>query len=282
MKRLNKNMHGDDPAWYRLPEQHNLAAQYLLLYEMSLPYGLDLNNQLNVDKSATRMVVSMHDQSSPKMIAFERRVESWLADNMPDLNVIAGSPMYMFSQIAQRTVNNMSKGVSFALILISLLLIIAFRSFKTGLISLVPNLIPPAVAFGVWGILVGEIGFSHAVAFGMTIGIIVDDTVHFLSKYLRARREKGLSSEEAVRYAFSNVGVALVITTIVLVIGFMVLATSSFKLNSDLGLITALTITIALLLDFLLLPALLMAFDSKQESIVIADIKLEPATDTPS
>ena len=282
MKRLNKNMHGDDPAWYRLPEQHNLAAQYLLLYEMSLPYGLDLNNQLNVDKSATRVIVSMHDQPSPEMLAFERRVESWLADNMPGLNVIAGSPMYMFSQIAQRTVNNMSKGVSFALILISLLLIIAFRSFKTGLISLVPNLIPPAVAFGVWGILVGEIGFSHAVAFGMTIGIIVDDTVHFLSKYLRARREKGFSSEEAVRYAFSNVGVALVITTIVLVIGFLVLASSSFKLNSDLGLITALTIATALLLDFLLLPALLMVFDRKQKSVVTTDIKLEPATETPS
>lgn len=282
MKRLNKNMHGDDPAWYRLPEQHNLAAQYLLLYEMSLPYGLDLNNQLNVDKSATRLNVAMHNMPSPEMLAFETRVESWLAENMPELDIIAGSPMYMFSQIAQRTVNNMSKGVSFALILISLLLIVAFRSFKTGLISLVPNLIPPAVAFGIWGILVGEIGFSHAVAFGMTIGIIVDDTVHFLSKYLRARREKGLSPEEAVAYAFSNVGVALVITTIVLVIGFMVLASSSFKLNSDLGLITALTIAIALLLDFLLLPALLMAFDRKQQSVVTADIKLEPATETPS
>ena len=285
MKRLNKNMHGDDPAWYRLPEQHNMAAQYLLLYEMSLPYGLDLNNQLNVDKSATRLFVSMHNLPSPKMLAFETRVETWLAANMPELGVIAGSPMYMFSNIAQRTVSNMSKGVSFALILISLLLIISFRSFKTGLISLVPNLIPPAVAFGVWGVLVGEIGFSHAVAFGMTIGIIVDDTVHFLSKYLRARREKGLSPEDAVRYAFSNVGVALVITTIVLVIGFMVLASSTFKLNSDLGLITALTIVIALLLDFLLLPALLLLFDSKQQSDVTTDLvaaELEPATETPS
>jgi len=280
MKRLNKNMHGDDPAWYRLPEQHNLAAQYLLLYEMSLPYGLDLNNQLNIDKSATRLVVSMHNLPSPKMLAFERRVESWLAGNMPELGVIAGSPMYMFSNIAQRTVSNMSKGVSFALILISLLLIISFRSFKIGVISLVPNLIPPAVAFGVWGLLVGEIGFSHAVAFGMTIGIIVDDTVHFLSKYLRARREKGLNPEEAVRYAFSNVGVALAITTIVLVIGFMVLASSTFKLNSDLGLITALTIVIALLLDFLLLPTLLLVFDSKQKSVVTTDI--EPVTETPS
>ena len=265
MKRLNRNMHGDNPAWQRLPDRQDLAAQYLLLYEMSLPYGLDLNNKVNVDKSATRLVASLHNLSSPKMLAFESRVESWLSENIADVSVVAGSPMYMFSNIAQRTVSNMSIGVSFALVLISLLLIISFRSFKTGLISLVPNLLPPAVAFGIWGILVGEIGFSHAVAFGMTIGIIVDDTVHFLSKYLRARREKGLNPEEAVRYAFSSVGVALVITTIVLVIGFMVLASSTFKLNSDLGLITALTITIALLLDFLLLPALLLVFDKKQE-----------------
>ncbi|MFT7675435.1 MAG: putative RND superfamily exporter protein [Gammaproteobacteria bacterium] len=278
MKRLNKNMHGDDPAWLQLPDRQDLAAQYLLLYEMSLPYGLDLNNQLNVDKSATRMVASMHNMSSPKMLVFQNRVELWLAENMAEVKVIAGSPMYMFSNIAQRTVVNMSRGVSFALILISLVLIVSFRSFRTGAISLVPNLLPPAVAFGIWGLLVGEIGFSHAVAFGMTIGIIVDDTVHFLSKYLRARREKGLNPEEAVRYAFSSVGVALVITTIVLVIGFMVLASSTFKLNSDLGLITALTITIALLLDFLLLPALLMVIDKKQERPQIA--KIELATET--
>lgn len=266
MKRLNKNMHGDDESWNRLPDQQDLAAQYLLLYEMSLPYGLDLNNQLNLDKSATRIVASLHNLSSPKMLAFEKRVESWLSEYLPEAKVIAGSPMYMFSNIAQRTVVNMSKGVSFALILISLLLIVSFRSLKTGAISLVPNLLPPAVVFGIWGFLVGEIGFSHAVAFGMTIGIIVDDTVHFLSKYLRARREKGLNPEDAVRYAFSSVGVALVITTVVLVIGFMVLASSTFKLNSDLGLITSLTISVALLLDFLLLPALLLVFDKKQES----------------
>jgi len=100
MKRLNKNMHGDDPGWYRLPEQHNLEAQYLWLYEMSLPYGLDLNNQLNVDKSATRVVVSMYNQSSPDMLAFKQRVGLWLVDNMPEIDVVASSPMYMFSQIA--------------------------------------------------------------------------------------------------------------------------------------------------------------------------------------
>lgn len=66
----------------------------------------------------------------------------------------------------------------------------------------------------------------------MTFGIVVDDTVHFLSKYLRARRERGLSPEAAVMYAFNTVGRAIIVTSIVLVAGFLVLATSHFGLNA--------------------------------------------------
>jgi len=267
MKRLNKNLHGDDQSWYRLPDENNLAAQYLLLYEMSLPYGLDLTNQINIDKSATRVVASLHNLSNNKMIAFQNRAESWLKENAPSYQITSSSPMYMFSHISLRTVEQMIGGVAFALCLISLLIIVALRSIKIGLISLIPNLLPPVLAFGVWGIFISEVGFALAVGLGMTIGIIVDDTVHFLSKYLRARREKGLPVEEAIRYAFSNVGSALVITTLVLVAGFSVLIASSFKINTDLGMITALTIGIALIVDFILLPVLLIKFDTAEYAV---------------
>jgi len=266
MKRLNKNLHADDETWYRLPEDRESAAQYLLLYEMSLPYGLDLNNQINIDKSSTRVTASLHNLSNNDMIAFHHRAQAWLDTNAENYSLTAGSPMYMFSHISIRTVYQMVGGVAFALFLISTLIIISLRSFKIGLISLVPNLIPPTMAFGVWAILIGEVGFALAVGLGMTIGIIVDDTVHFLSKYLRARREKKLNAEDAVRYAFSNVGSALVITTVVLTAGFSVLMFSTFKLNFDLGLITALTIALALIVDFLMLPALLIRFDTHDYS----------------
>ncbi|HFD32792.1 MAG TPA: RND family transporter [Gammaproteobacteria bacterium] len=274
MKRLNKNLHADDESWYRLPEDKNLAAQYLLLYEMSLPYGLDLTNQINLDKSATRVVASLHNLSNNSMIAFNKRAVTWLDKNAPNYELIASSPMYMFSHISLRTVEQMIGGVAFALVMISILIIVALRSFKIGLISLIPNLVPPVIAFGVWGILIGEVGFALAVGLGMTIGIIVDDTVHFLSKYLRARREKGLNAEEAVRYAFSNVGTALIITTIVLVVGFSVLILSSFKINTDLGMITALTIGIALIVDFVLLPSLLIQFDTHEYSTSLSSDNL--------
>jgi predicted RND superfamily exporter protein len=167
----------------------------------------------------------------------------------------------MFSHISLRTVEQMTGGVIFALMLISALIFISLRSFKIGLISLIPNLVPPMIAFGFWAVFVGEIGFALALSVSMIIGIIVDDTVHFLSKYIRGRREKSLDVENAIRYAFDNVGPALLITTVVLTAGFSVLMLSTFKLNFELGLITAMTITIALIVDFLLLPAMLLIFD---------------------
>jgi hypothetical protein len=264
-KRLNRSMHGDDPAWYRLPAERELAAQYLLLYEMSLPYGLDLNNQINIDKSATRMTVMLHNMTTSTVLDLERRARQWLLDNAPpSMQTDAASPTIMFSHIGARNIRSMLLGTTIALVLISLILVFALRSPKLGLLSLVPNLIPAALAFGVWGLAVGQVGLALSVVTGMTLGIVVDDTVHFLSKYLRARREKGLDAEDAVRYAFSTVGLALLVTSIVLIAGFAVLTFSAFNLNSNMAFMTAVTILFALIADFLLLPPLLIAVDGKE------------------
>ena len=170
----------------------------------------------------------------------------------------------MFSHIGERNIRSMLLGTTVALILISILLVFALRSFKIGMLSLIPNLIPAALAFGVWGLTVGQVGLALSVVTGMTLGIVVDDTVHFLSKYLRARREKNLDSPDAVRYAFNTVGLALVATSIVLIAGFLVLTFSAFQLNANMALMTAVTIVFAIVADFLLLPPILMAFDKKE------------------
>jgi len=271
MKRLNTNMHGDDPRWERLPDSRNLAAQYLLLYEMSLPYGLDLNNQINVDKSATRVSVSLKTLSVNDLLAFADRAEQWLDDNAPAVEVLAGGPSVMFSHIGRRNIRSMLLGTSVALVLISMILVLALRSLRMGLVSLVPNLVPAAMAFGVWGIFVAEVGLALSVVMGMTLGIVVDDTVHFLSKYLRARRERGLSPTDSVRYAFRTVGTALWITSLVLIAGFLVLTLSSFKPNAGMGLMTSITIALALAADFLFLPPLLMKIEEKLDEKAVPD-----------
>ena len=265
MKRLNKNMHGDDPAEYKLPEGRELAAQYFLLYEMSLPYGLGLNNQLDIDKSATRFTASLLTLSTNQMLALEQRVQAWLKQNAPTLRRADGSgTAMMFTHIGKRNIISMLGGTTVALVLISLLLIVALRSLKMGLVSMVPNLLPAAMGFGLWGMMVGEVGLALSVVSGMTLGIVVDDTVHFLSKYLRGRREQGLDSHDAVRYAFVSVDRALLVTSCVLVIGFLVLLLSSFKLNSSMGLLTAIVVVFALVADFFLLPPLLMKLEERK------------------
>jgi predicted RND superfamily exporter protein len=240
MKRLNKNMHGDDESWYRIPEQRDLAAQYLLLYEMSLPFGLDLNNRINVDKSSTRMTVSLKSMSATQMREMDQKAREWLKANAPKSMLVASL---------------------LALLLISGILILALKNVKLGVLSLIPNLAPATMAFGVWGMVVGQVGLGLSIVVSMTIGIVVDDTVHFLSKYLRARREHDLDPAGAVRYSFHTVGTAMWTTTIVLVAGFLVLAFSSYRMNADMGWMSAITIGMALFMDFLLLPALLMKVD---------------------
>ena len=265
LKRLNKNMHGDDPAWHKLPDSPEMTAQYLLLYEMSLPYGLDLNTQLNVDKSSTKMIATFKNLSSNQQIELAKRIEHWFKQNSPQYELNMASPSFMFANIGQKSIVSMLIGTLVALLLISIILGFALKSWRYGLLSLIPNMMPAAVAFGIWALIDGQIGMSLSMVIGMTLGIVVDDTVHFLSKYLHARRENNSDTKAAVHYAFANVGSALWITTLVLVAGFSVLAQSTFKLNGQMGLLTAITILIALIIDFLLLPPLLMAIDNKKD-----------------
>lgn len=281
MKRLNMNLHGDDRSYYRIPRERDLAAQYLLLYEMSLPYGLDLNNQIDIDKSATRMNVTVKNLTTNELLGLEQRARDWLAakvrseqgDYKPEAEWGHGaSPAVMFANIGMRNIKSMISGSTLALVLISFILIVALRSVTIGLTSLVPNLLPAVMAFGIWGLLVGEVGVSLSIVVSMTLGIVVDDTIHFLSKYLRARREHNLDAVAAVRYAFSTVGTALWVTSFVLVAGFAVLAFSSFKMNSGMGLLTAITIAVALELDFLFLPAFLIMLQKSDQETANEDI----------
>jgi len=264
MKRLNKNMHGDNPDWYKLPEQRDLAAQYLLLYEMNLPFGLDLNNRINVDKSAMRMTVSTPNIGTSGVLNLERRGREWLTLHAPEMETYGSGLSIIFSYISKRNINAMLKGSIVALILISLIMVLALKDTKLGLLSLVPNLTPAFMAFGTWGIFVGQVGLAVSVMIAMTLGIVVDDTVHFLSKYQRARNEHGMSSEDAVRYAFNTVGSAIWVTTLALVGGFGVLSFSGFQINSHMGAMTTITIVYAIILDFFFLPTLLIKLEGSK------------------
>lgn len=258
-KVLNRVMHGDAPEWYRTPETPELAAQYLLIYEMSLPYGLDLNDRISVDKKASRLSVTLRNLSSNQLLALERRAQEWLAEHTPSLRPATGGGMtMMFAHIGKRNIESMLWGTFIAQALITIILVVVVRSLRIGLISIVPNVIPAAIAFGVWGLTVGQVGMSLSVVASMTLGIVVDDTVHFLTHFLEARNRRGLDVRGAIKYAMSAAGPASLVMGIVLMTGFSVLAFSNFAVNSGLGLLTAMAIAVATIVEFLLLPPLLL------------------------
>lgn len=261
VKKLNQTMHGGDPAYYRVPDDRELVAQYMLLYEISLPFGLDLNSTLNVDKSSSRLTVSLGNMTAVEMRDIEEDLALWMKKNVSQIYSGPTGMSLMFAHISERNINGMLGGSIGALILISGVLIIALKSFKIGLLSLVPNLFPAFMAFGLWGLTYGRVGLAVSVVSVISLGIVVDDTVHFLSKYLRARREHNMDTEEAVRYTFKTVGRAIITTSVVLTAGFLVLTLSGFRVNLSMGLLTAFAVIFALMADMFFLPPMLMRIE---------------------
>ena len=258
-KRINRAMHGDSAAYYRLPEHAAEAAQYLLLYEMSLPYGLDLNNQINVDKSATRVVATVDNLPSERLIALTEAGEAWLREHGPTAAVTHGISMpLIFAHLVRRQIHSMLTGTVWSILLIAGLLTLVLRSVRYGAISIVAIAVPIVAAFGVWALAKGQITGGLAIVTGMTLGIIDDDVVHFISKYRLALEEHGLAAREAVREALSTVGWDLIVTSSALIAGFLVLSQSSFGLFFDLAKLTAITIAISLVFNLVFLPALLV------------------------
>lgn len=265
MKHLNKSMHGDDPAYLRIPDERSLAAQYLLFYEMSLPLGLDLNNLIDVDKSSTRVMVITDVLSSNDLRALGEAATSWLRKHaLPSMVSEASGSALLFAHLTERNMRDMIGGTFTSIFVISGIMILGLRNLRYGIISLIPNLIPSAMAFGIWGLTVGHVSFALSIVSSMSFGIIVDDTVHYLEHYARARRDYRFSVEDSIRHAFSTVGTAVLATTVIVGTGFLVLALSSFSFNRDMALLSAIVVGCAFLSDLILLPTLLMMFESRR------------------
>lgn len=271
MKRLNKNLNADHPEFYRLPEDNDLSAQYLLLFELSLPYGLDLNDRINIDKSETRLTATLDGEITTKQIrTLLADAESWFAENTPGVEAPPTGAQIMFTFIAERNVKSMVGGTVIAIFLIAGTMVLALRSAPMGALSMVPNGLPILSAFGAWALINGELGFSAAAVAPISLGIVIDDTVHFLTKYTRARRELRLDGPGSVRYAFETVGLALIVNTFILLSGFLIFTFSAFKINAEMGLFTSLAIGFALILDFLVLPGILLMLAARSDKKSLA------------
>ena len=264
MKNLNKTLHGKQEEWNIIPTEPDLSAQYLFFYEMSLPYGLDLTNSISQNKESIKLVASLKELGSLEYREFAKRVENYASQNMPEDMVSIGTgtrPIFAF--MSNMLITQLTYALGIGIVLITATIILFFRSLRYGMLTSVTNLLPIGVAFGIWAIVSGEISMLVGIGMGTTLGIIVDFTVHFLSKYLHARRQKNLSAEEAVEYAFETVGFALIITSFSLILGFLVLLQAFFIPIHGFVLFSSIAFLSALIIDLLLFPALLITWDKR-------------------
>ncbi len=266
MKNLNKTLHGKQEEWNIIPTEPDLSAQYLFFYEMSLPYGLDLTNSISQNKESIKLVASLKELGSLEYREFAKRVENYASQNMPEDMVSIGTgtrPIFAF--MSNMLITQLTYALGIGIVLITATIILFFRSLRYGMLTSVTNLLPIGVAFGIWAIVSGEISMLVGIGMGTTLGIIVDFTVHFLSKYLHARRQKNLSAEEAVEYAFETVGFALIITSFSLILGFLVLLQAFFIPIHGFVLFSSIAFLSALIIDLLLFPALLITWDKRYD-----------------
>ena len=265
MKNLNKSMHGDDPEWKKIPENADLSAQYLFFYEMSLPMGLDLNSSISQDRKSTKISATLKDMSANEFMEFNNEVLGYLQQNNLE-NMISEPSSFrvIFTYMVEAIVNSLLYGLFIGILLITLIIGLFFRSYLLPALSIFPNILPIGMGFGLWGLFVGDVGFMVAVGMGSTLGVIVDFTVHFLSKYELARKEFKKSVEESVIYSFETVGFALIIMTVVLALGFSVLNLVTFIPIQDFAKFSVICFIGGLIINFLFLPNLLMKFDKRK------------------
>jgi predicted RND superfamily exporter protein len=261
IKRLNMNLHGDDRDWYKIPENPDEAAQYLFLYEMSLPYGLDLTDRITLDKSASRMTVILRNIDSKEFRLFLEQADTWINNEEAIASSDIVGTLLMYDRMSERILSSLKLGGGAALVIIACLLCIAFRSIPLGLFSLIPNVLPILMALGLWYYIYGSGTWALLGVFIIALGIVVDDSIFYITKYIRARRLHRLSPEDAVRYAHRNVGPAMLYTTITLVISYGALATSPSSLTADAALANMIALALALTFDLLALPAALLVGD---------------------
>ena len=260
MKRLNQNLHADKDSAYALPESSDLAAQYLFLYEFSLPIGRDLNNVINFERSSTRVTAVVKGMSVRDQIDLDRRALDWMRENVPEISTQATGVTIVGAYSVMRNIVNMLIGTFIAMLIVSLLLIIAFRSFRFGLLSLVPNFLPAIISMGIWGYVVGTVNIAASIVTAIAFSIVVDDTIHLMTTYLKSRAE-GNSPAAAIAPTFRHVGKPLLSTTLIFAMAFFIFGASGLSTNQTLGVLVGMTVIIALLADFLLFPPLLVALD---------------------
>ena len=255
IKRYNKIMNGKET----IPQDRKLIAQYLLLYSMGLPQGMEITDQMDFDQRKLRITVLTNIVDTSKDIKMIEYAKAWWAKTPYKLTLTGQTAMYAYMQ--KNITDTLIYSLSLTILIVSLMMLLIFKRLKILWILLIPNILPVALVIGVMGWMGLTIDMGVAIAGAIIIGVAVDDSIHFLVKYFDARK-RGLHMAETFDEVLHHAGRAIIFTTVVLSLSFSIFVFSAFTPNQNFGLVTAVALFLALIIDLLLLPALLSIMDN--------------------
>ena len=258
VKQFNKVMHANKEEFYNVPNSKELVAQYLLLYTMSLPQGMEINDKMDIEERLLRVTGQINLVDTSKDLEMIKWAQNWWKDTPYTARVDGQTAMFAYMQ--SDVTDTLIYSMSIAMGLVSLMMLIIFKNIKMLSIFILPNILPIILVVGVMGWIGITIDMGVAVSGAIVLGVAVDDTIHFFVKYFDAKK-KGLSLEDSIAYVFQYAGTAIVFTTIILSLSFLLFMGSSFAPNFNFGIVTASALIIAFIADLLLLPAILSMID---------------------
>ena len=255
IRTFNRVLHDEDPAFNKIPETRQAVAQYLLLFEMTGRTDL-LTSFINGDYSYTRLsarIVSLGSQGHLDLI---RHIQDY-ADRRIDkrLRFQTTGVVVLYATITTALVNGQIYSLIIAFFVITVMMTLHLRSIRIGLLSMIPNLLPIAITLGMMGALEITLNVATVMIACIALGIAVDDTIHYLSRY-RFELDAGQKRADAMHTTIMGAGRGMIYTSLVITGGFCVLTFSSFHTNRAFGLLTAITMVTAVFADLIVLPYL--------------------------
>ena len=247
-----------------IPDSQDLIAQYLLLYTLSLPQGMEINDQMDIEERQFRITASMNVTDTSKDLEMLNWVENWWETNTEYKARVDGQTA-MFAHMQSDVTDTLIQSITIAIVAVSLMMLLIFRSVKLLPLFVLPNIIPIALVVGLMGWLGIYIDLGVAIAGAIIIGVAVDDTIHFFVKYFEARKT-GANMKDTLTHVMQYSGSAIIFTTIILSLAFSVFAFSDFLPNYMFGVVTASALIIAVVADLLMLPAILSVIDKYKKT----------------
>jgi predicted RND superfamily exporter protein len=238
-------------------------AQLILAYELSLVDGQSKTDLISTDDSSIRVSIVAKDMSSREIVTLDNQLMQ-LGERI-GLDVTVTGEAIPISYLSERNIPSIALSLFLSILGTSVALGLYFKDGRLGTILFLTTIVPIVCGFGIWALHAESIGMAATIILCICTGVVIDDTVHMIHRFHYARERLRLDVQEAVSYTVHRVGNAICTTTLIMAVGFGVLAFSSFKVNSTFGICTVLILVGALLIDLLVLPTLLSAFSKKTE-----------------